>query len=69
MENTLLLLLSVFPSLVLGYIIYRQDKIEKEPFYLLIRLLVGGVLAVVAIVICGVALGLSKKKKEVKEDK
>ena len=47
MENTLLLLLSVFPSLVLGYIIYRQDKIEKEPFYLLARLLVGGVLAVI----------------------
>ncbi len=46
MENIVLLLLSILPSIVLGFIIYKQDKIEKEPFYLLARLIIGGILAV-----------------------
>ncbi len=47
MDNTILLLLSVFPSFILGFIIYKRDVIEKEPFYLLARLVLGGLLAII----------------------
>ena len=46
MEYVILLLLSILPSLVLGFIIYKKDKVEKEPVYLLVRLVLGGILAI-----------------------
>lgn len=46
MEHSLLILtLCIIPSLLLMWYIYIKDKIEKEPLYLLIILLVGGIIA------------------------
>ena len=41
----ILLILAVLPSLFLGYYVYKNDKIEKEPTKLLIKLFLGGVLS------------------------
>lgn len=38
-----LLFLAVLPTIILGYIIYQNDKIEKEPISLLFKLLISGV--------------------------
>ena len=43
----LLLLLAVLPSIILGYIVYKNDKIEKEPTKLLVKLFLGGILSIV----------------------
>lgn len=48
MDNLALLsLLCVFPSLILLFYIYIEDKIEKEPIYLLMFLFVGGIISCV----------------------
>ena len=46
-----LLILAILPTLVLGYIIYTNDKIEKEPFHLLFKLALGGVGSVILTII------------------
>ena len=42
-----LLFLAVLPTLILGYYIYSNDKIEKEPTPLLVKLSLGGVGSVI----------------------
>ena len=39
----ILLFLSVLPSILLGSYIYKNDKVEKEPKGLLVKLFLGGV--------------------------
>ena len=46
-----LLFLAVLPTFLLGYFIYSNDKIEKEPTPLLVKLLLGGVGSVVVTLI------------------
>lgn len=43
----ILLVLSILPIWIVGYIIYRNDKVEKESFGLLSKLFFGGIGAVV----------------------
>ena len=48
MDNLALIsLLCVFPSLLLLFYIYIEDKIEKEPIYLLVFLFIGGIVSCV----------------------
>lgn len=47
MYTELLLGISVLPSIILGIYIYNNDKIEKEPKSLLIKLFFGGIVAVI----------------------
>lgn len=42
-----LLLLAIFPSIYLMRFIYKQDKIEKEPMWLMARIFLAGIAAVV----------------------
>ena len=42
-----LLGLSILPTVILGSYIYSNDKIEKEPVPLLVKLMASGVLAVI----------------------
>lgn len=43
----MLLILSILPVAVMGYIIYKNDKVEKEPPLLLVKLFFGGILSVI----------------------
>lgn len=53
----LLLFISVLPSIILGWYIYKNDRLEKEPKSLLIKLLFGGVGSVIlTLVISGFIL-------------
>lgn len=66
-NQELLLFLSVLPSIVLGYIIYKKDKVEKEPTGLLIKLLFGGLGAAaltifITIIVEGFFPSLSKEE-------
>lgn len=45
--NTTLIALAVLPVLILAYVVYKQDKIEKEPFGKLLKAFLMGCLAVV----------------------
>lgn len=56
MSQKLLLFLSILPSIILGYIVYKEDKVEKEPGSLLIKLLLGGVLSAIMTIIISAIL-------------
>lgn len=45
-EIHILLLFAMLPSFIIGFIIYKKDVIEKEPFFLLLKLFLCGILAV-----------------------
>lgn len=45
--NTILIALAVLPVLILAYVVYKQDKVEKEPFGKLLKAFLLGCLAVV----------------------
>lgn len=45
--SSFLLFLAVLPTILLGYFIYSNDKIEKEPTPLLVKLLLGGIGSVI----------------------
>ncbi len=47
----ILVLLSVLPSLFFAAIIYKNDRVEKEPITLLIRLFFGGFLVAAAVIL------------------
>ena len=52
-----LLFISVLPSIILGWYIYKKDKLEKEPTSLLIKLLFGGLGSVIlTLIISGIIL-------------
>ena len=44
-KSELLILLAMLPAFVIGFIIYKKDVIEKEPFLLLLKLFLFGVLS------------------------
>ncbi len=45
--NTTLIALAILPVLVLAFVVYKQDKIEKEPFRLLLKAFLLGCLSVI----------------------
>lgn len=53
-----LLFLSVLPSILLGNYIYKKDSIEKESTSLLVKCIVGGILAVGAVIVLSIILQL-----------
>lgn len=56
MSHKILLCLSILPSIILGYIVYKEDKVEKEPASLLIKLLFGGIISAIMTVITSIIL-------------
>lgn len=44
-KSEILILLAMLPAFVIGFIIYKKDVIEKEPFLLLLKLFLFGVLS------------------------
>lgn len=53
-----LLYLSILPSIILMFYIYKKDKVEKEPVNMLVRCFIGGVLSGFIVILLGV-LGFS----------
>ena len=51
MYTELLLGISILPSVILGFYIYKNDKIEKEPKSLLIKLFLSGIVSVILTII------------------
>ncbi len=51
------IVVAAIPVIILAFYIYKKDK-EKEPFYLLAKLLFGGVLACIATLIISKILGI-----------
>lgn len=47
----LLIALALLPSIILGWIIWQNDKVEKEPAGLLVKLFVCGILSIIVTVI------------------
>ena len=47
--------LAIIPSIILFIIIWRKDKIEKEPFGLLLKLFIFGALTIISAVVIGMA--------------
>lgn len=58
--NFSLLYLSILPSILLGFYIYKKDVVEKEPISLLVRSFVGGVLAGVLVIILSIIFEINK---------
>lgn len=59
MNNSIILtLISIIPSIILGIIIYKNDKIEKEPAKLLRKLFLSGILTTVYVIIISYILEL-----------
>lgn len=48
-----MLLLAVLPSILLFVVVWRRDKIEKEPFSLLVKLFIFGALTTVSAMVLG----------------
>ncbi|MCI8588396.1 MAG: PrsW family intramembrane metalloprotease [Bacilli bacterium] len=55
-----LLYLAILPSVIIGYLIYRSDKREKEPILELIKALFFGVLSAVLAISFGYILGTNR---------
>ena len=45
MDNTIFFSLCIIHGLILLWYVYIKDKVEKEPFYLLLLLFLGGIIA------------------------
>lgn len=58
MDNVMLFSLCIIPSLILLWYVYIKDKVEKEPFYLLLLLFLGGIIA------CTISILLSILSKQ-----
>lgn len=54
----ILVFLAVLPTIILGNIIYKNDKIEKEPKSLLIKLAICGVISVILTLVLTSILGI-----------
>ncbi len=55
----ILLYLSILPSLLLGFYIYHKDVVEKEPFSLLLRSFIGGIVSGIIVIILSMWLHVS----------
>lgn len=60
MDKIVLLLISILPVLVIGFIIYKVDKREKEPIKELIKAFLFGILAVFMTLAISLAIGVTK---------
>lgn len=49
--NLILLYLSILPSVVLGYYIYKKDIVEKEPISLLVRSFISGIVTGILVIV------------------
>lgn len=56
----ILLYLSILPSILLGFYIYKKDVVEKEPISLLIRSFVGGIVSGILVIILSIILKINK---------
>ncbi len=45
--------LAILPGIILFWMVYKNDKIEKEPFGLLLKLFIGGTLSIIPAIIIG----------------
>lgn len=54
--NVILLYLAILPSLLLGFYIYKKDKVDKEPLQLLLRSSIGGIIAALFVIIFSIML-------------
>lgn len=54
------LYLAILPSILLGYYIYKKDVVEKEPFSLLLRSFIGGIVAGIIVIILSILLKVSE---------
>ena len=59
-----LLYLSVLPSIVIGFLIYKADKVEKEPKKELMKAFLLGLFAVVVTLIISYSLGVQTIRQE-----
>lgn len=55
-----LLYLAILPSIILGYYIYKKDIVEKEPFSLLLRSFIGGIITGILVIIISMILNISE---------
>jgi len=58
--NFILLYLAILPSVALGYYIYKKDTVEKEPFSLLLRSFIGGIVAGIIVIILSIILKIQQ---------
>jgi len=58
--NYILLYLSILPSILLGFYIYKKDIVEKEPVSLLIRSFVGGIISGIIVILLSVILKINE---------
>ena len=56
----ILLYLSILPSILLGFYIYKKDVVEKEPISLLIRSFIGGVVSGILVIILSIILKINE---------
>lgn len=56
-DKILLFLVAIIPEIIIGYCIYKMDK-DKEPFLLLILLIIGGILSCFLVLFITYYLGL-----------
>jgi RsiW-degrading membrane proteinase PrsW (M82 family) len=56
--DTLLIAIAVLPALILAYVVYKQDKVEKEPFKLLLKAFLYGCFSVIPAILLESALSL-----------
>ena len=55
-----LLYLAILPSIIIGYLIYRSDKVEKEPILELIKAFALGIVSAVLTIFLSYVLGIIK---------
>lgn len=56
----ILLYLSILPSILLGFYIYKNDIVEKEPISLLTRSFIGGVISGILVIILSIIFKINK---------
>ena len=54
--NLVLLYLAIIPSVLLGFYIYKEDIVEKEPISLLLRSFIGGIIAGILAIVISIVL-------------
>lgn len=56
--NFILLYLSILPSVILGYYIYKRDVVEKEPISLLVRSFISGIVTGILVIVLSIFLNI-----------
>ena len=55
-----LLYLAILPSIIIGYLIYRADKVEKEPILQLVKAFVLGIISAILTIFLSYVFGIIK---------